>query len=176
LLLGWISLRYGDLVGGCSFDARLRAFIKPGRGMPYFTQIQRFTASLAYRTEETNFTLGMAELYSRLQRRALVVLFTEFVDAISAELMLESLQLMLRRHLVIFVTMRDPLLAALQAARPDSFACAAKAVLADDFLHERAIALERVARLGVHCLDVPATGLSAALVNRYLLIKQRGLL
>lgn len=176
LLLGWISLHGGDLVGGCGFDARFRNFIKPGRGMPYFSRLQRFTASLAYRSEETNFTLGLAELNSRLQRRALVVLFTEFVDAIAAELLIESLQLMARRHVVVFVTLRDPMLARMRGASPDAFRSVAESVIADDFLRERSIVLERVARLGVHCLDVPAGALSAALLNRYLLIKQRGLL
>ena len=176
LLLGWTSLHSGDLVGGCGFDARFRHFIKPGRGMPYFSQVQRFTAELAYRTEETNFTLNLAELNTRLQRRALVVLFTEFVDSIAAELMLESLQLLARRHVVVFVSLRDPLLHRIQTAPPDDFFTVAQAVIADDFLRERAVVLERVARLGVHCLDVPVQGLSAALLNRYLLIKQRGLL
>jgi uncharacterized protein (DUF58 family) len=176
LLLGWVSLYNGDLLGGCGFDARFRNFIKPGRGMPYFAQFQRFTADLAYRTEETNFTLALAELNSRLKRRALVVLFTEFVDLISAELLIESLQWMTRRHAVVFVTMRDSTLTRLRAAQPDNFSRIAEAVIADDFLRERSIVLERVARLGVHCLDVPARGISAALLNRYLLIKQRGLL
>jgi len=36
--------------------------------------------------------------------------------------------------------------------------------------------LEKLERLGVHCIDVPATELSTALLNRYLMIKQRGLL
>jgi hypothetical protein len=36
--------------------------------------------------------------------------------------------------------------------------------------------LERLERLGVHCLDVPSRGLSVALINRYLLIKERGLI
>ncbi len=176
LLLSWISLHSGDLVGGCGFDMRFRGFLKPGRGMPYFTQFQRFTAGLEYRTEETNFTLGLMELNSRLQRRALVVLFTEFVDTISAELLIESLQLMLRRHVVVFVTMRDPMLTRLQEASPNNFTRAAEAVIADDFLRERSIVLERAARLGVHCLDVPVEEISAALLNRYLVIKQRGLL
>ena len=176
LLLGWISLRNGDFVGGCGFDAHFRNFIKPGRGMPYFTQVQRFTAGLAYTNEESNFTLGLAELNARLQRRALIILFTEFIDTISAELLLESLQLLVRRHVVVFVTMRDPFLARLQTAAPDSFFNAAEAVLAGDFLRERSIVLERVARLGVHCLDVPAKEVSSAVLNRYLLIKQRGLL
>lgn len=176
LLLGWVSLYYGDLIGGCGFDVRFRSFLKPNRGMQYFTQFQRFTAGLNYQTEETNFTLGLAELNSRLQRRALVVLFTEFVDTISAELLLESLQLMVRKHVVIFVTMKDPMLNRLQQAAPNDFARVAEAVIADDFLRERSIVLERVARLGVHTIDVPAQGISAALLNRYLMIKQRGLL
>ncbi|MDR1922135.1 MAG: DUF58 domain-containing protein [Candidatus Adiutrix sp.] len=176
LLLGWISLRNGDFVGGCGFDVRFRSFIEPGRGLPYFRQVQSFAASLAYRTEETNFTLGLAELNARLRRRSLVVLFTEFVDSISAELLLESLQLMARKHVIVFVTMRDPMLARLKDAPPDDFTRVAEAVIADGFLRERSIVLERAARLGVHCLDVSAQGLSAALLNRYLLIKQRGLL
>lgn len=176
LLLSWISLYSGDLVGGCGFDARLRGFVKPGRGMPYFTQMQRFAASLEYQTEETNFTLGLAELRTRLQRRALVILFTEFVDTISAELLLESLQLTVRQHVVVFVTMRDPMLARLTEASPRGFSEVAKAVIAEDFQRERSIVLERVARLGVHCLDVPPRGLSSALLSRYLMIKQRGLL
>ena len=176
LLLGWISLHSGDLVGGCGFDARLRGYVKPGRGMPWFTPFQRFTAGLDYHTEETNFTLGLLELNSRLLRRSLVILFTEFVDMISAELLLESLQIMTRRHLVVFITMRDPMLTALQDAPPRDFVSVAEAVVADGFLRERAVVLERIARLGVHCLDLPAREISSALLNRYLLIKQRGLL
>ncbi|MDR3077136.1 MAG: DUF58 domain-containing protein [Planctomycetota bacterium] len=176
LLLGWISLREGDLVGGCGFASRLDEFLPPGRGMSHFSRLQSFAAGLAYRTEETNFTLGLAEFSLRLRRRALVILFTDFVDAVSAELMLESLNLAARKHVVLFVTFRDPLLARLRDAPPDSFRSAAEAVLADEFLRDRSIVLERMARLGVHCLEVSAGELSGALLNRYLLIRQRGLL
>lgn len=176
LVLGWASLKWGDFVGGCGFDATLRGFLQPGRGMPYFAKLQRFTARLEYRPEETNFTLGLAELGARLKRRGLVVLFTEFVDAVSAELLQESLRLLARRHLVVFVILRDPALRRMTGARPDSFQQAAEAVVANDFLQQRAVVLERFARLGVHCLDVPAETLSSALLNRYLFVKQRGLL
>lgn len=176
LLLGWISLHSGDFVGGCSFDARFNTWNNPVRGMPQFSRFQRFTAGLDYSTAETNFTLGLTELNARLQRRALVVLFTDFVDTISADLLLESLHRMARRHLVVFVALRDPLPEELQRARPETFLDAARAVVADDFMRDRSIVLERAARLGVHCLDVPARRMSSALLNRYLLIKQRGLL
>ena len=176
LLLGRVCLHNGDFLGGCAFDARFRNFIKPERGMPHFMKFQRFASELAYRAEETNFTLGIAELNARLSRRALVVLFTEFVDAIQAELLIESLRWMTRRHAVIFVTFRDTMLTRLESAVPDDFSDAARAVIADDFLRERHIVLERIARMGVHCLDANAAGLSSALLNRYLMIKKKGLL
>jgi uncharacterized protein (DUF58 family) len=176
LALGWVSLDNGDLLGGCGFGARFSSFIKPERGMRQFARFQRFTSELEYRAEETNFTLALAELNSRLKARSLVILFTEFVDMITAELLIESLQWMTRRHVIIFVTMRDPALEELQNAAPRNFNSIAEAVIADDFLRERKIVLERIARLGIHCLDVPAGGLSGALLNRYLLIKRRGLI
>ena len=62
LLLAWIGLHAGDLVGTYGFDARVRQYMAPIRGVANFSQIQRATAAIAYHTEETNFTLGLAEL------------------------------------------------------------------------------------------------------------------
>jgi len=176
LRLGWISLRVGDLVGTYGFDARVRHYAEPVRGQRAFVQLQRATAGLDYHLEETNFTLGLAELNARLKRRALVILFTDFVDTITAELLIESIQRMANRHVVVFVTMRDSFLRQTADARPDQFLDVARAVIAQDFLRERSIVLERLTRMGVHCLDVPSSGLSIGLINRYLQIKQRGLI
>ncbi|WP_454813704.1 DUF58 domain-containing protein [Labrys neptuniae] len=176
LMLGWTGLRAGDLVGSFGFDATIRHYLEPGRGSTYYARLQRSAAQLAYHTEETNFTLGLAELNARLKRRALVVLFTEFVDSVMAELLIESLKRMANRHAVIFVTLQDPLTARLANAEPEDFTVVAEAVVAHDFARERAIVMERIARLGVHCVDVPVGGLSVALLNRYLQIKQEGLL
>jgi uncharacterized protein (DUF58 family) len=176
LLLGWVSLRSGDLVGSYGFDTLVRHYQEPGRGIGYLARIQRAAARLEYRSEETNFTLGLAELNARLKRRALVILFTEFVDSISAELLIESLQRMANHHAVIFVTLQDPMLKQLITATPSSFDHVAQAVVAHDFQRERAVVLERIARLGIYCLDVPVRGLSMSLINRYFDIKQKGLI
>jgi uncharacterized protein (DUF58 family) len=176
LLLGWISLRSGDYVGSFGFDAQVRQFMQPSRGLPYFIKLQSGSSQLAYRTEETNFTLGLAELNFRLKRRALVVLFTEFIDTTTAELLLESVHRMANRHAIIFVALRDPLLPNIIDAKPDRFQDIAEAVVAHDLLRDRAVVLERLTRMGVHCLEVPPRGLAVSLVNRYLTIKERGLL
>jgi uncharacterized protein (DUF58 family) len=176
LTLAWVSLRGGDLVGTYGFDAAVRQYLGPIRGTSSFARIQRATAELDYHLQETNFTLGLAELNARLKRRALVVLFTDFVDTITAELLIEGMQRVANRHVVMFVTQRGSVLQRAVDAPPREFADVAQAVIAHDFLRERSIVFERLERLGVHCLDVPSRGLSVALINRYLLIKERGLI
>jgi uncharacterized protein (DUF58 family) len=176
LMLAWVSLQGGDLVGTYAFDAAVRQYLGPIRGVSSFARIQRATAELDYHHQETNFTLGLAELNARLKRRALVILFTDFVDTITAELLIESMQRITNRHVVMFVTQRGSVLQRAVDAAPHEFADVAQAVIAHDFLRERSIVFERLERLGVHCLDVPSRGLSVALINRYLLIKQRGLI
>ena len=176
LLLGWVSLQGGDLVGAFAFDAAVRQYLAPLRGVPAFARLQQAAAELDYNAEETNFTLGLAELGVRLKRRALVVIFTEFVDTVTAELLIESMGRLASRHVVLFVTLRDSLLQRTVERAPGRFADIAEAVIAHDLLRDRSIVFERLQRLGVHCLDVPSRGLSVALVNRYLAVKERGLL
>jgi uncharacterized protein (DUF58 family) len=86
------------------------------------------------------------------------------------------MQRVANRHVVVFVTQRGSVLQSAVEAAPKEFTDVAQSVIAHDFLRERSIVLERLERLGVHCLDVPSRGLSVALINRYLMIKQRGLI
>jgi uncharacterized protein (DUF58 family) len=176
LVLAWISLSSGDFVGVFAFDGMIRNYRAPERGLNRFRRIQNATAELAYHGEETNFTLGLAELSLRLNRRALVILFTDFVDTVTAELMIESLERTARRHVVVLVTLQDETLRQVMNGRPRDFGAMAQAIIAGDLQQDRQIVFERLERLGLHCLHIRGASLPTALVNRYLLIKQRGLL
>lgn len=176
LLLGWVALRGGDLVGTYGFDSRVRHWGPPLRGTSSFPRLQHQAATLGYNTDETNFTLSLAELTLRLKRRTLVVVFTDFVDTVTAELMVESVQHLGGRHVVIFVSLRDPALQQMVDARPDHAGALARAVVANDFLRDRSAVFARLARIGVHCLDVDRQAVSVGLLNKYLAVKERGLM
>jgi uncharacterized protein (DUF58 family) len=176
LVLSWIALRGGDLVGIYGFDAMVRSYHAPARGLSRFSHVQRATAGLEYNAEETNYTLGLAELNIRLKRRALVVLFTEFVDTITAELLIESLERVRNRHVVVLVTLRDNDLQQTIDAEPRSFETVAESVIAQDIQRDRSVVFERLERMGLHCLDASTANVTVGLVVRYLMIKQRGLI
>lgn len=176
LLLAYFSLRAGDRVGLFGFDAAARLFAEPVGGIRSFPRLQHALAGLAYQPDETNFTLGLAELGRRLRRRTLIILMTDFVDTVTAELMVENLERIGRRHLVVFVTLRDPGVAAAIDAAPAALDDVTRAVVAADFRRERMVVLERLRRLGVHCIDAPSAAVSVGLLARYLTIKERELL
>jgi uncharacterized protein (DUF58 family) len=176
LLLAFMSLKGGDQVGLFAFDSAVRHFSAANGGTHHFTRLQRLSADLDYRHEETNFTLGLTNLLGRLNRRSLVVLMTDFVDTIAAELMVENVSRIAARHVVICVTLQDPHLFATVEAPPHTLDDVARSVVADGFIRERVVVFERLRRLGVHCLDVPAERIGVDLLNRYLLIKQRELI
>jgi uncharacterized protein (DUF58 family) len=176
LLLAFMSLKAGDQVGLFGFDSRVRLYLPPSGGTGGFARLQRRSADLDYSHEETNFTLALTDLMGRLNRRALIVLMSDFVDTVTAELMLENIARLAQRHLLIFVTLHDLHLQATAARRPDRLLDMTESAVADGFLRERAVVFERLKRLGVHCLDVPPERIGMDLLNRYLLIKQRELI
>jgi uncharacterized protein (DUF58 family) len=104
-----------------------------------------------------------------------VVLFTDFVDVVSAELMLENVGRLAGRHRVLFVTLRDPALGELAGGEPRSLLDLHRAVVAADVERERDVVLARLRRLGVSIVDAAPAGFAPQLVQRYLEIKRREL-
>jgi uncharacterized protein (DUF58 family) len=176
LLLAFISLKLGDRVGLFAFDSRPRVASGVAAGAGAFPLLQRLAASLDYSSEETNFTLGLSTLSGRLERRSLVVVFTDFADSTSAELMTENIGRMLRTHLVVFVVFRDQELEELVRREPREPDDVSRAVIAGELLKQRDVVIERLKRMGVMIVDAPAERIGAELVNSYLDAKRRDLL
>ncbi|MBK8099760.1 MAG: DUF58 domain-containing protein [Planctomycetes bacterium] len=175
LQLGYVCLRTGDRVGWFAFADRGLTFVPPQAGVHALHAIQEQATGLDYSAAETNFTLSVTELLQRLHRRTLVVLFTEFVDSITTELMLPNVAHLARRHLLLFVALRDPLLDDLAGRRPATATDLHRAAVADELVRERRLVLERIRRAGAQVLDASIDELDAGLVDRYLQIKRKEL-
>jgi uncharacterized protein (DUF58 family) len=173
LLLAYVSLKIGDRVALYAFDDRPRQVSGLVSGVRAFPLLQRLAAKVDYSAEETNFTLGLTSLVGRLQRRALVVVFTDFADTTSAELMIENVGRLLDRHLVLFVAFRDEELEALVEAEPRTPDDVSRAVTAANLLKERELVLTTLRRMGVEVLDAPSAQLGPAVLSAYLDLKRR---
>ncbi|MEW6634992.1 MAG: DUF58 domain-containing protein [Pseudomonadota bacterium] len=176
LLSAFIALKGGDLVSLFSFDARPRISSGAVRGSPSFTMLQKRAAEIDYSTEETNFTLALTTLAARLDRRSLVIVFTDFVDPISAELMLRTVGRLTERHLVLFMLMKDVELETLADMAPAAPEDVARSVTAGDLLRQRQVVIGRLRLLGAHVIEADHQRLGPALVERYIQLKEENLL
>jgi uncharacterized protein (DUF58 family) len=176
LLLAFVSLRMGDRVGLFAFDSKPRLASGLASGPAAFPLLQKLATGIDYSTEETNFTLGLTALAGRLDRRAIVVVFTDFADATSAELMVENVARLMRTHLVLFVVFRDEELETLTTAPPATPDDVSRAVIAERLLRQREAVTSRLRRLGAQIVDAQADVLSTALLNGYLDVKRRGMI
>lgn len=176
LLAAWAALAGGDRVALFGFDARPRIASGLVSGPGAFASFQSLAARLDYSSEETNFTLALGTLAGRLERRSLVVLFTEVVDSVSSELMLRTLGPLAQRHLLLFVLMADAELTRIVERRPETSDDVVQAASASALLRERRIVIERLRRLGAQVIEAPHDRIGPRLVGAYLDIKMRGLL
>ena len=176
LLLAYVSLRSGDKTALFGFDVQPTVTSNVLSGVGAFPHLQQLAAKLDYSPEEANYTLGLTELAARLERRSLIILFTDFVDTISADLMLENVKRLMDRHLVIFACFEDEQLMDMINAEPLTADLVSRAVIADGLLRERELVLRKLERMGVQVIETRPERFSADLVSRYLDIKRREML
>lgn len=173
LATAWAAAIGGDLVGLFAYDARPKLFLPPEPGRTAFTRLRSRTAELNYESVETNHTLAMTELNARTPKRSLIIVFSDFADATSAELMVENVSVLAKRHLIVFVTLRDPALEDQVNRAPQDMNTVAETVSTGQLLRERQLVLERLHQMGIMVVDAEPGDVSARLISTYLEIKAR---
>lgn len=174
LATAYVALKGGDKVALFGFAARpevMTPFITDTRE---FRRLQSAAAGLDYHAQEPNFTLALATLAGKLQRRSLIIVFSDFTDPTSAELMVESIGRLVSRHLVLFVTIADEELESIAWADPDDMQALAMAVTADSLLRQRALVVRRLRQIGVDVIEAPHDQIGTRLIDAYLAIKRAG--
>lgn len=176
LLNAWIALKLGDRVALQAFDSRPRLSSGFVSGGTAFVQLERLAAAIEYSSDESNYTFALTTLAARLTRRSMIVLFTEFTNAISADFLLRAIRHLVATHLVLVVVLRDDELERFAEAEPESAEDVTRAVTAGSLLKERRTVIASLQHLGVHVVESEYDRVGARLVETYLDLKRKDLL
>jgi uncharacterized protein (DUF58 family) len=174
LLLVHVALRTGDRAGVLAFADDVDAWVPPRPGRLQMRAVLEALRPLQPATVESDYDEAFAVLSRRQTRRALVVVFTDVLDADQARSLIAQCARIRRRHLPLVVTVRDPALDAVARRRPRNAEEVYARAVAAGLLGDRADVLRTLRRNGVDTLDADARALSPRLVNRYLELKRRG--
>lgn len=174
LVLGDVAASGGDRVGLLAFDDSIRAFVPPQRESVAVKKMRTALSALDATSTEPDYASAFRLLAMRQRRRALLVFFTDVVDARTARTLVSYATRATQRHVLVVVAIQNEAL--LAAAHPDAGGALAlfRSAAAEELVREREEALMRMRRAGVSVLDVPPSRMAAAVINRYLEIKSRG--
>jgi uncharacterized protein (DUF58 family) len=174
LLTAWAALKLGDRVSLYSFDSRPRVRSPLLTGIENFPVIQRHAGEIDYSSDETNHIYALSSLAQQLTRRSLIILFTDFTDPTGADLLVRAMGWLLRRHVVLFVVLRDKDLNDYIAAAPREPADVTRAVTAAALLNEQRAVILRLKRMGLDVLEADHASINLDLINAYIALKQQG--
>jgi uncharacterized protein (DUF58 family) len=176
LSIAYVAASGGDNAGLVTFSRRVTNYLPPRRGRDQVNRIMEALYSVEAQMVEPSYARSFNFFNSNFHRRSLIIILTDLVDRdASAELLAHTSKL-IPRHLPLIVTIGDTDLRELVRTRPESPSDVYRQSVAEEILRQREEALSRIRRAGGLALDVPAGRLSLELVNKYLEVKERGLL
>lgn len=165
-----------DKVGVVAFAGDILRACAPrpsGRGS---SRIVAALHDLEPRFEESDYDSAFAYVRTRVHKRSLIVFFTDMVDPVAQSAVLAQIGTLARRHLVVCAFMNDAAIERRLDAPAEQVDDVYATAVALELQDERKTAAAVLTRMGVQVIDVPARRLTTALIDRYLQIKQRGLL
>ncbi|HEX3540552.1 MAG TPA: DUF58 domain-containing protein [Acidimicrobiales bacterium] len=174
LMLTAVATRLGDRAGLVVFDRRIRAIVPPGQRADQLTRVSEAMYTLEPELAESDYRGAFTETLVRFHRRALLVLLTELADQALGDTLLPALPLILRSHLVVVASVRDPQLmrwATGPAPEPEAAYRKAAALAA---LEDRRLLAARLRGLGATVVDAAPGALAPALADAYLKVKATG--
>jgi uncharacterized protein (DUF58 family) len=176
LVLSDVASTSGDRVGLIAFDDVIRAFVPPQQGATALRGVRTALSGLDATLTEPDYAAAFRLLAMRQRRRALVLFFTDVIDVRTARSFIAYAGRAAQRHAVVIVALQNDAL--FESARPGTGGSLAlfRSAAAEELIREREEALARMRHVGVTVLDVSPSRMAAAVVNRYLEIKSRGLL
>ena len=158
------------------FADGVKTYLAPANGRLQYRKIVDALYTAKPHLTYVDYLALFKELNTRLVKRSLLCVFTDFIDEDQAQTMVGPMRRLAKRHVPLCLSVKDAALTQLLATPPSEPELAYQHAVASELLLEREAMKRKVGQDGVTVIDVEAQALSLAAVNQYLEIKARGTL
>jgi len=173
--LAQLALFSGDRVGLLAYGQTIQQRLLPGRGAAHLRQTIELLAQARAEGSEADHLLAVTAL-SRLQpRRALILWITDLAETAMRPEAIDGAMQLLRRHVLLFVTMAQPEVNRIAELRPKDLDEMFLAAAAQELASRRELLLAQLQEEGALTLDLDPDVLISTVLNRYLAAKERAL-
>ena len=175
VMLSYVVQKRGDALSVASFSNKIESFLPTVRGPSLLPRVLESLYAVQVRPVESDYWQAIAQILRLLNRRSLVILLTDVLDASASAGLINNLSRAAEKHLVLCVVLSEPAIADMARALPATVADTYRKAAAADQLRRRRLALESMRSRGILVLETDPAHLSVHLVKRYLEIRQADL-
>ncbi|HEX4749477.1 MAG TPA: DUF58 domain-containing protein [Bryobacteraceae bacterium] len=176
LSLAQVAAQYGDKAGALAYGRTVQQAVAAGRGAAHLREWVNALAHVRAEAAEGNHGLAARVLLQKQNRRALVIWITDFAETPTTPDVVEYAAQLAKKHLVLFVAVSQPDLAAAAREIPETEREMYRGAAALALLQRREILIRSLRQQGVLALELAPGKLTTSLVNEYLSVKERNLL
>lgn len=176
LTLAQVALGSGDRVGLLAYGRRLQHRVAPARGAGHLRTLLEALATVHADGVDADHATAAATVLASQRRRGLIVWFTDVAETAGVPEVIEQAMTMTSRHVVLFVVLRQVDLHDLAQRSPDTPEDMYRVLAAQETLERREALLHGLRQRGALVLEVGAEEMSGSVIDRYLEVKERGLL
>ena len=171
LMLTYVSQKFQDNLGLLVFSHTIQQYLPPSRGRAQYARFLQALYGIKPEPCYVNYREAFEYLIQRHTKRALVMVFTDLLDATVSQEYREAVRLLGRFHLPLTLAVADVPLQALAAQTPATAAQLYATAVARDLLQQRQEMLRGLEREGVLVLDTVPERLTVEAVHKYLTLK-----
>lgn len=174
--LAHAALAGGDQVGFLAFSDQILLFIPPKKTHGQLQVILEGTVSLHSTMVEPRYEEAFLWFRSQVRRRSLVVIFTDLMDELASDNLLDAVALLRPRHLPLCMAIRDSEWDDLMSRPPTNATDVYERSVLQETIRQRRKAIGKLQQQGAIAMDLPPSRLSSNAMEHYLDVKRRGLL
>ena len=178
LSLSQLALHSGDRVGLLAYGRKVRNRVPLGRSNEHLRVIIDQLAQISEETAEADHLRIAATLMQMQTRRALIVWLTDFPETSRTPDVIEAATILSKRHLVLLAAIGQKDLREMSVEAPASGDVDGlyRYTAVVETMQRRDLMLARLREQGALAFEVEAKDLTAAVLNNYLMIKERSAL
>lgn len=172
LVLSYVAIHREDKAGIIAFNEQMDTMVVPARRSSQMVRIMESLYAVQTDFGESDFSALVETMERRVNKRSLLILFTNFYDRQSMDRQLPYLCQLARRHRLVVVYFENSDLRSYMAGSPRTVEDYYTHVIAGRFDYEQRLIVNRLARRGIIGLRTTPDNLSVDVINKYLEIKQ----
>lgn len=176
LMLSYVAMRKEDKAGLVTFNEHFETFLPASKESGHLQTLLETLYKQQTTFGETDFSRLCIHLGKQLNKRGLLVLFTNFADMNALNRQLSYFQQLSRHHRLLVVFFEDDELNAYAERRAIDTEGYYRRVIAEKFVYEKRLMVSTLRQNGIHALLTSPNDLSVNVVNKYLEIKARQLI